>query len=147
MGVKIYKKTSPGRRFASVNDYAEITHKHKNRPVKSLTKRLKRSGGRNHHGKITAWHRGGGNKRLYRIIDFKRDKPGEAKVLEIQYDPNRTCHIALLEYADGEKRYILAPVNLKAGDVVESGEKVEPKIGNSMPLANIPVGMDIHNIE
>ena len=147
MGVKIYKKTSAGRRFASVNDYAEITHKHKNRPVKALTKRLKRSGGRNHHGKITSWHRGGGNKRLYRIIDFKRDKTGEAKVLEVQYDPNRTCHIALLEYADGEKRYILAPVKLKAGDVVESGEKVEPKSGNSMPLYNIPVGMDIHNIE
>jgi len=148
MGVIIYKKTSPGRRFASVNDYAEITHRHKNQPVKSLTAPLKKTGGRNHHGKITAWQRGGGNKRLYRIIDFKRRKDGQpARVLEIQYDPNRTCHIALLEYPDGEKRYILAPLGLKAGDVVESGEKVEPRVGNAMPLASIPLGMDIHNIE
>jgi large subunit ribosomal protein L2 len=148
MGVKVYKKTSAGRRFASVNDYAEITHRHKNRPVKSLTTPLKKTGGRNHHGKITSWQRGGGNKRLYRIIDFKRnldDQP--AKVLEIQYDPNRSCHIALLEYAGGEKRYILAPLGLKAGDVVESGQKVEPRTGNAMPLSSIPVGMDIHNIE
>ncbi len=148
MGVKIYKRTSAGRRNASVNDYAEITHKHKNRPVKSLTKRIAKTGGRNHHGKITSWNRGGGNKRLYRIIDFKRRKDDMvAEVLEIQYDPNRTCHIALLQYADGEKRYILAPLGLKAGDSVESGEKVEPKIGNTMPLSGIPVGMDIHNIE
>lgn len=148
MGVKKYKPTSPGRRNASVNDYAEITHKHKNRPVKSLTRPLKKTGGRNHHGKITSWHRGGGHKRRYRLIDFKRsrfDAPGN--VLEIQYDPNRTCHIALIEYADGEKRYILAPLGLKAGDTVESGEKVEPKVGNAMPLENIPTGMDIHNIE
>jgi large subunit ribosomal protein L2 len=148
MGVKVYKKTSPGRRFSSVNDYAEITYRHKNRPVKSLTLPLKKTGGRNHHGKITSWQRGGGHKRLYRIIDFKRnldDKP--AKVLEIQYDPNRTCHIALLEYEGGEKRYILAPLGLKAGDVVESGQKVEPKAGNAMPLSGIPVGMDVHNIE
>ena len=148
MGVKVYKKTSAGRRFASVNDYAEITHRHKNRPVKSLTMPLKKTGGRNHHGKITSWQRGGGNKRLYRIIDFKRnldDRP--AKVLEIQYDPNRSCHIALLEYAGGEKRYILAPLGLKAGDVVESGQKVEPRTGSAMPLSSIPVGMDIHNIE
>lgn len=148
MGVKVYKKTTPGRRFASVNDYAEITHKHENRPVKSLTQRLKRHGGRNHHGVITSRHRGGGNKRLYRIIDFKRktdDQP--AKVLEIQYDPNRTCHIALLEYPDGKKSYILAPVGLKAGDVVESGDRVEPKLGNCMPLANMPTGQPIHNVE
>lgn len=148
MGVRTYNKTSAGRRFASVNDYAEITHRHKNRRVKSLTQRLKKTGGRNHHGKITSWHRGGGAKRLYRVIDFKRNKDNqEAKVLEIQYDPNRTCHIALLEYGDGEKRYILAPLGLKAGDTVESGAKVEPKAGNAMPMASIPVGLDIHNIE
>lgn len=96
MGVKVYKKTSPGRRFSSVNDYGEITYRHQNRPVKSLVERLKKTGGRNHHGVITSRHRGGGNKRLYRIIDFKRRLDGvPAKVLEIQYDPNRTCHIAL----------------------------------------------------
>ncbi len=148
MGVKLYKPTTPGRRGMSVNDYAEITHKHKNRPEKSLTQTLKKTGGRNHHGKITAWHRGGGNKRRYRIIDFKRrmdDIP--ATVLEIQYDPNRTCHIALIQYKTGEKRYILAPVGLKAGDEVESGQKVEPKLGNAMPLKSIPVGMEVHNIE
>lgn len=148
MGVKVYKKTTNGRRFASVNDYAEITHKHKNRPVKSLTQRLKRCGGRNHHGVITSRHRGGGNKRLYRIIDFKRNADDQVgAVLEIQYDPNRTCHIALIEYASGEKRYILAPLTLKAGDTVESGEKVEAKVGNSMPMRSIPVGLPIHNIE
>ncbi len=148
MGVKIYKSTSPGRRNASVNDYAEITFRHKNRPEKSLTEPLKKKGGRNHHGKITARHRGGGNKRLYRRIDFKRTKDGQpAKVLEIQYDPNRTCHIALLQYPDGEKRYILAPLGLKAGATVESGPGAEPNLGNAMPLKNIPVGMDIHNVE
>ena len=111
MGVKLYKPTTPGRRGASVNDYAEITHKHKNRPEKSLCVPLKKTGGRNHHGKITAWHRGGGNKRKYRIIDFKRNLDDSiAKVLEIQYDPNRTCHIALVEYPTGEKRYIPSPV-------------------------------------
>lgn len=148
MGVKVYKRTSPGRRFASVNDYAEITHRHKNRPVKSLSEPLKKTGGRNHHGKITSWQRGGGNKRRYRFIDFKRNLDDKsAKVLEIQYDPNRTCHIALLEYEGGEKRYILAPVGLNAGDTVESGMKVEPKVGNAMPLSSIPLGMDVHNIE
>ncbi len=148
MGIKIYKPTSAGRRNASVNDYAEVTHRHRNRPEKSLTMTLKKTGGRNHHGKITAWQRGGGNKRRYRIIDFKRlddDKP--ATVLEIQYDPNRSCHIALIEYEPGRRNYILAPVGLKAGDTVESGAKVEPKIGNAMPLASIPTGMSIHNIE
>lgn len=148
MGVKLYKPTTPGRRDASVNDYAEITHKYKNRPCKQLTEPLKKTGGRNHHGKITSRQRGGGNKRLYRIIDFKRNLDiGPAKVLEIQYDPNRTCHIALLEYAGGEKRYILSPKGLKAGDSVESGQKVEPKLGNCMPLSSIPVGMEVHNIE
>jgi large subunit ribosomal protein L2 len=148
MGVKIYKPTSAGRRNASVNDRAELTHGHKNRPEKSLTITLKKTGGRNHHGKITAWQRGGGNKRRYRIIDFRRlndDRP--AKVLEIQYDPNRSCHIALIEYEPGQRSYILAPIGLRVGDTVESGEKVEPKIGNAMPLASIPNGMTIHNIE
>ena len=148
MGVRLYNPTSAGRRAGSVNDYAEITHKYKNRPPKSLVEPLKKTGGRNHHGRITSWQRGGGNKRMYRLVDFKRkldDTP--AKVLEIQYDPNRTCHIALLEYPGGEKRYILAPVGLKAGDTVESGERVEPKVGNCMPLSSIPVGMEVHNIE
>ncbi len=148
MGVKIYNKTSPGRRFSSVNDYAEITHKHKNRPVKSLTEPRRKTGGRNHHGVITSWWRGGGNKKLYRIIDFKRSLDNvPAKVLEVQYDPNRSCHIALVQYKTGEKRYILAPLGLKAGATVESGAQVEPQIGNAMPLSAVPVGMDIHNIE
>lgn len=147
MGIKIYKRTSAGRRNSSVNDYSEITFKHENRPVKSLIVPLKKTGGRNHHGVITSWWRGGGNKRMYRIIDFKRNLDNQAgKVLEIQYDPNRSCHIALVQYP-GEKRYILAPLGLKAGDVVESGERVEPRPGNCMPLSNIPVGMEIHNIE
>jgi large subunit ribosomal protein L2 len=148
MGVIVYKPTSAGRRNASVNDYSEITFKHQNRPEKSLSVPLKRRGGRNHSGKITAWHRGGGHKRMYRSVDFKRnldDQPGQ--VLEVQYDPNRTCHIALVQYPGGEKRYILAPVGLKAGDVVESGRKVEPRVGNSMPLASVPIGMEVHNIE
>lgn len=148
MGIRIYNRTSAGRRNSSVNEYSEITHKHENRRVKSLTEPRRKTGGRNHHGKITSWWRGGGNKKLYRIIDFKRNKDGAvAKVLEIQYDPNRSCHIALLEYPDKELRYILAPLSLKAGDTVESGAKVEPKVGNSMPLASIPVGLDVHNVE
>ncbi len=148
MGVRTYRPTSAGRRNASVNDFFEITHRHQNRPAKALCEPLKRTGGRNHSGKITSWHRGGGHKRQYRIIDFKRNRDNEpATVLEIQYDPNRTCHIALLQFPDGEKRYMLAPVGLKAGDSVESGAKVEPKIGNCMPLAAIPIGMEVHNIE
>jgi large subunit ribosomal protein L2 len=148
MGIRIYKKTSAGRRYASVNDYSEITHRLENRPVKRLLEPKTKTGGRNHHGKITSWWRGGGNKQMYRVIDFKRKKDGvQAKVLEIQYDPNRSAHIALLEYADGEQTYILAPVGLKAGDVVENGPNSEPKVGNCMPLANIPVGMEIHNVE
>ncbi|MCG3127048.1 MAG: 50S ribosomal protein L2 [Phycisphaerae bacterium] len=148
MGIKIYKPTSAGRRNMSVNDYAEITHKHRNQPEKSLVVPRRKTGGRNHSGKITSWWRGGGNKRMYRIIDFKRNRDDmPANVLEIQYDPNRTCHIALIQYSDGEKRYILAPLGLKAGDVVESGERVEPKLGNAMPLRNIPIGLDIHNVE
>jgi large subunit ribosomal protein L2 len=147
MGVKIYKPTSPGRRKSSVNDFAELTDKAK-RPEKSLCERLKKHGGRNHHGVITSRHRGGGGRRIYRRIDFKRRKDDTpAKVLAIEYDPNRSCHVALLQYEDGEKRYILAPAGLKAGNVVESGESVEPTAGNCMPLRSIPVGMDVHNIE
>lgn len=148
MGVKIYNKTSAGRRFSSVNDYAEITHKHENRRVKALVEPRKKTGGRNHHGVTTSWWRGGGNKRMYRVIDFKRRRDNQpAQVLEIQYDPNRSCHIALIEYPDKSKAYILAPLGLKAGATVESGEKVEPRLGNCMPLASVPVGMEIHNIE
>src|SRR5262249_15500094 len=120
MGVRTYKRTSAGRRNSSVNDYVEITHKHENRRVKALREPIHKTGGRNHHGKITSWWRGGGNKRLYRVIDFKRNKDGVVgKVMEIQYDPNRSTHIALVEYADNEKRYILAPMGLQAGHRVE----------------------------
>lgn len=147
MGVKKYKPTSPGRRQSSVNDFAELTDKRK-RPEKSLCERLSKRGGRNHHGRITARHRGGGARAIYRRIDFKRTKDGaSAAVVAIEYDPNRSCHIALVEYPDGEKRYILAPGGLKQGDTVESGESVEPKIGNAMPMERIPPGLDIHNIE
>jgi len=147
MGIKFYKPPSPGRRKSSVNTHEEITDKGR-KPEKSLLEPLHKTGGRNHHGKITSWWRGGGHKRRYRVIDFKRDKDGVVgKVIAIEYDPNRTCHIALIEYADGEKRYILAPQGLKAGDTVEAGPRVEPKTGNAMPLKVMPVGMDIHNIE
>ncbi|MCK4628373.1 MAG: 50S ribosomal protein L2 [Sedimentisphaerales bacterium] len=145
MGIRVYKPTSPGRRNSSVNDYAELT---RDKPEKTLCKRIKKSGGRNHSGKTTVRFRGGGARRIYREIDFKRNKDGiDAKVVAVEYDPNRTCHIALLEYADGEKRYILAPNGLKVGETLESGEKVEPKAGNCMPLETIPVGLEIHNIE
>lgn len=148
MGVRIYKPTSAGRRNASVNDFHEITHKYENRPEKKLVERLTRKGGRNHHGRITARWRGGGARKLYRVIDFKRNRDdAPASVLEIQYDPNRSCHIALVQYPDGEKRYVLAPVGLKAGAKIESGAKVEPRVGNAMPLNAIPVGMDVHNVE
>ncbi len=147
MGVKVYNPTSPGRRNSSVNDYAEVTDS-KRRPQKALTERLRKHAGRNHHGRITSRHRGGGARKLYRVIDFKRRKDGvPATVSAIEYDPNRTCHIALLQYADGEKRYILAPVGLRVGEKLESGPAVEPKTGNCLPLKNIPVGMDVHNIE
>ena len=145
MGIRIYKPTSAGRRNASVNDYAEIT---KATPEKTLVKRIRKSGGRNHSGKVTTRFRGGGARRMYRLVDFKRSKDGVvAKVVAVEYDPNRTCHIALLEYEDGVKRYMLAPVGLKVGQTVESGQKIEPKVGNCMPLASIPTGLDVHNIE
>lgn len=147
MGIITYKPTSPGRRASTVNDFSELTDK-KKQPEKSLCERLVRHGGRNHHGRITARHRGGGGRRIYRRIDFARNKDGmPGTVKAIEYDPNRTCHIALIEYPDGEKRYILAPAGLTAGDVVESGPRVEPKVGNVMPLMNMPPGMDVHNIE
>lgn len=145
MGVKKYKPTSAGRRHGSVLDFSEIT---RTTPEKSLVVPLKKSGGRNNQGKITARHRGGGKKRHYRIIDFKRRKDNiPAKVATIEYDPNRSSRIALLNYVDGEKRYILAPDRITVGENVMSGEKVEAKLGNCMPLKNIPAGMAIHNIE
>lgn len=147
MGIRFYKPTTPGRRNASVSDFSEITDR-KKRPERSLVVRYRKKGGRNNQGKITCRHRGGGHKRLYRIIDFKRNKDGvPAKVAYIEYDPNRSARIALLHYADGEKRYILAPKGLKAGDEIISGAKVEPSVGNCMPLSAIPLGTTIHNIE
>ena len=147
MGIRFYKPVTAGRRGASVSDFAEITDR-KKRPEKDLTVRFKKKGGRNNQGKITALHRGGGHKRLYRRIDFKRDKDGvAATVTHIEYDPNRSSRIALLEYADGEKRYILAPEGLAAGNVIESGQNVEPIVGNCMPLGGIPLGTMVHNIE
>ena len=147
MGVKIYSRTTPGRRRASVNDYSELTDKHR-RPVKSLCRPLTKTGGRNNQGVITSRFRGGGHKRRYRVIDFKRRKDGiPAEVQAIEYDPNRNCFIALLRYEDNELRYILAPHGLKAGDTVMSGSDVEPKTGFAMSLSEIPVGLGIHNIE
>ncbi len=145
MGIRIYKPTSPGRRSGSVNDYAELTT---DSPAKSLCVRIKKAGGRNSSGMTMVRFRGGGARRLYRLIDFKRDKDGvPAKVAAIEYDPNRNCFISLLHYADGEKRYILAPLGLKVGDNVESGPACEPRLGNAMPLTAIPAGLEIHNIE
>lgn len=146
MGVKVYKPTSPGRRNASVNDYVEVTA---TKPEKTLCVRIKKTGGRNHHGVTTCRFRGGGARRIYRVIDFKRKKDDMvADVKTIEYDPNRNCFIALVEYKDGEKRYILAPLGIKVGDTIESSnDSLEPKIGNTMPLARIPGSMEIHNIE
>ncbi|MDI3281097.1 MAG: 50S ribosomal protein L2 [Bacillota bacterium] len=145
MGIKAYKPTSPGRRQMSVYTFEELTKKE---PEKSLLAPLRKSGGRNVYGRITVRFRGGGHKRQYRLIDFKRDKDGvPAKVAAIEYDPNRTARIALLHYADGEKRYILAPLGLAVGDTVVSGEGADIKVGNALPLAKIPVGTVIHNIE
>jgi large subunit ribosomal protein L2 len=145
MGIRVYKPTSPGRRNASVNDYAELTT---DKPEKLLCRRIKKNSGRNRQGVITARFRGGGARKIYRIIDFKRNKDGiPAKVATIEYDPNRNCFISLLHYADGEKRYILAPLGIRLGDLVESGPSCEPKLGNAMPLVSIPAGLEIHNIE
>jgi len=145
MGIKKYNPTSPGRRFMTVSTFEEIT---KETPEKSLVKPLPSKAGRNVYGRITVRHRGGGNKVKYRIIDFKRDKDNiPAKVAAIEYDPNRSANIALLHYADGEKRYILAPLGLQVGDTVISGENSDIKVGNSLRLKDIPVGTNIHNIE
>ncbi len=145
MGIKKFRPTSPGTRFRSGSDYSDITT---DKPHKPLTSTVKKTGGRNSQGRVTSFQRGGGNKRLYRIIDFKRNKtdvPG--KVVSIEYDPNRSSRIALVSYADGEKRYILAPEGIAVGSVVMSGPNVEVTLGNALPLKNIPVGTVIHNIE
>ncbi len=145
MSIKEYKPITPSRRWITSPGFEEITSLE---PYKPLTAPLRKKGGRNAHGHITTRHKGGGHKRRYRIIDFKRDKDNIlAKVISIEYDPNRSARIALLEYADLEKRYIVWPVDLKVGDEVISGESVEPKIGNSMLLSNIPPGTFVHNIE
>ena len=145
MAIKKYKPTSPARRGMTVSTYEEITT---NTPEKSLLTSLKSTGGRNNFGRITVRHRGGGNKRKYRIIDFKRNKDGiPAKVATIEYDPNRSAFIALLNYADGEKRYILAPVGVKVGDTIASGANVDIKPGNAMEMKDMPLGTMIHNIE
>ncbi len=145
MPLRIYKPTSPGRRGMTGYTFEEIT---RTKPEKSLLRPLKRTGGRNAQGRITTRHRGGGAKRQYRVIDFKRDKIGiPARVASIEYDPNRSARIALLHYVDGEKRYMLAPVGLKVGDVVQSGPDAEIRTGNALPLLNIPVGSLVHNIE
>lgn len=145
MGIKKFRPTSPGTRFRSGSDYSDITT---DKPYKPLTSPAKKTGGRNSQGRVTSFQRGGGNKRLYRIIDFKRNKtdvPG--KVVSIEYDPNRSSRIALVSYADGEKRYILAPEGIGVGSPIMSGPDVEVTVGNALPLRNIPVGTVVHNIE
>jgi large subunit ribosomal protein L2 len=145
MGIKTYRPTSAARRHGTVLDYSELTRK---APEKSLCESLSRTGGRNNHGHITSRHRGGGHRRIYRVVDFKRIKDGiPAKVVAIEFDPNRSANIALLQYADGAKSYIVAPVEIKIGQMLMSGATAEPLPGNNLPLANIPVGVQVHNIE
>jgi large subunit ribosomal protein L2 len=145
MAIRKPKPTSPGRRFVTYPDFAEIT---RDRPEKRLTEGLKKSGGRNSNGRKTSRHRGGGAKRLYRTIDFKRRKDGiPARVAQIEYDPNRSAYIALLHYVDGEKRYILAPARLRVGAMVQSGPDADIRVGNCLPLANMPAGTVVHNVE
>ena len=144
MSIKVYKPTTNARRNMSVTDYSELS---KVAPERSLLAPLKKHSGRNSYGRITVRHHGGGNRRKYRIIDFKRDKMGAATVLTLEYDPNRSAHIALVQYEDGEKRYILAPVGLKVGDVVSAGADADIKPGNALPLTNIPTGTFVHNVE
>lgn len=145
MGIRKYKPTTPTRRYGSVATFEEITQK---RPTRSLTRALKKTGGRNVHGHVTARHRGGGHRRRYRIIDFNRDKYDmKSKVLSIEYDPNRSARIALLEYSDGEKRYIIAPLGLEVGEEIISSAKGELKPGNALKLRNIPAGLPIYNVE
>ena len=145
MALKRYKPTSPGRRFQTVSDFAEIT---KSTPEKSLLAPLSRKGGRNNNGRITTRHQGGGHKRRYRLIDFKRTKDGvPAKVAAIEYDPNRSAYIALLHYVDGVKAYIVAPARLTVGMMVMSGDEAEISVGNCLPLSRIPTGTVVHNVE
>jgi len=145
MGIRRYKPTSPGRRNMTVSTFEEITKK---RPESRLIEPIRKQAGRNNKGRITTRHRGGGHKRFYRIVDFKRDKRNiPAKVAAIEYDPNRSARIILLNYVDGEKRYILAPVGLKVGDMVMSGSDVDIRVGNALPLRTIPLGSQIHNVE
>lgn len=145
MGVRNRKPTSPGRRFQTSADFSELT---RDTPEKSLVVSKNRTGGRNNYGRKTSRHRGGGHKRRYRVVDFKRRKDGvPARVAAIEYDPNRTCRIALLHYVDGEKRYIIAPRDLSVGDIVQSGHGSEIRVGNAMPLRYIPVGTIVHNVE
>ena len=145
MSIKVFKPTTNGRRNMSVTDYSELS---KVAPERSLLAPLKKNAGRNSYGRITVRHKGGGNRRKYRIIDFKRDKTDiSATVLTVEYDPNRSAHIALIQYEDGEKRYILAPVGLKVGDKVEAGAGADIKPGNALPLVNIPTGTFVHNVE
>ena len=146
MAIRVYKPTTAGRRNASVSDFSEIT---RSTPEKSLVRKLSKTGGRNSYGRMTSRHRGGGHKRQYRLIDFRRwDKDGvPAKVAHIEYDPNRSSHIALVLYADGERRYIIAPKGLNVGDTIMSGSEAAIKVGNALPLRNIPVGSTIHCIE
>jgi len=145
MALKTFRPLTPSSRFKELPDFAEIT---KDKPEKKLTTPLKKSGGRNNNGRMTMRHRGGGHKRKYRIIDFKRSKRDViAEVLSIEYDPNRSARIALLQYPDGDKTYIIAPVGLEVGSKVTAGEKVDPKVGNALPLKAIPLGSAIHNIE
>ena len=145
MAIKHYKPTTPGRRGMTVLDYSELS---KVAPERSLLEPLKKFSGRNSYGRITVRHRGGGNRRKYRVIDFKRERFGApATVLTLEYDPNRTAHIALVQYEDGEKRYIIAPIGLKVGDTVVSGPDADIKVGNALPLVNIPTGTFIHNVE
>ena len=145
MPIKQFKPVTPGTRFRATSESSEIT---RSKPEKSLTEPLSKSGGRNHHGRITSRRRGGGHKRLYRIIDFKRNKLGvTGQVAAIEYDPNRSANIALIQYSDGEKRYILHPRGLNVGDPVEAGPGADIKIGNALPLADIPLGTTVHNVE
>ena len=144
MSIKVFKPTTNARRNMSVTDYSELS---KVAPERSLLAPLKKHSGRNSYGRITVRHHGGGNRRKYRIIDFKRDKMGAATVLTLEYDPNRSAHIALIQFEDGEKRYILAPVGLKVGDTVAAGPDADIKPGNALPLTNIPTGTFVHNVE
>ena len=146
MPTKQFRPVTPGTRFRQISDFAEVTHE--GRPEKALTEKLSKSGGRNHHGRVTSRRRGGGHKKLYRVIDFKRNKHGvNGRVERIEYDPNRTANIALVVYEDGEKRYILHPRGLQVGDTVVSGPGSDIRVGNSLPLSEIPLGTTVHNVE